>query len=214
MWSWLLDVFQNILWNKTWIFWAWACKVSKALQPLFSFAVKLGQRWQSQSSPGTLNLCFCFEFQVWELLGNQSAFDCRSINQHYFHRYHDSWIQCAEFQDLAFNQFRPIWTKSPALNPQPWSTPAYKRSLYAISVASLSLSGNRKMMPGAGTARLFLQVFQLVIREPKKKEFRLMSKPGQLTSMGNRVSRLFYCSYCEADYMLGVMGAPDDLKKV
>ena len=70
------------------------------------------------------------------------------------------------------------------------------------------------MMLGAGTAILFLQVFQLVIREPKKKKFRLISKPGSLTSMDNKVLRLFYCSYCEADYILSVMGASADFGEV
>ena len=69
-------------------------------------------------------------------------------------------------------------------------------------------------MLGAGTAKPFLQVFQLVIREPKKLEIRILSKPGSLTSMDNRVLRLFYCSYCEADYILGVMGASADFGRV
>ena len=172
MWSWLLDVFQNILWNKTWIFWAWACKGSKASQPLLSLGVRSGQSYQSQSNPCHLNLCFYFEYRVLERLVNRMTFDDSSWNQHRINQFHNDCIQRAEFQDQVFNQYLPICMKSPALNSPPWRSLAYEGDLYAFSVASWSPSGHRKKMFVVGTATLFPQVFEWVRREPKKEEFR------------------------------------------
>ena len=173
MWNWLPDVFQKILWNKIWISWVWACKESKALQPLSSYVVKPEHFCLSQTNPSTLNLCFYFEYQVWELSGNRSAFYNNLRNRHVDNQYHDSWIQSAHFQDRVSNQLQPVCMKSSALNSPPWSSSAYKKFQCAIFVVSLCYSGHRTVLHKIGTAIFFLQVFQSVERWTKKEEIRL-----------------------------------------
>ena len=210
MLNWLPDVFQKILWNKIWISWVWACKENRALQPLFSSVVKSEQCCQSQTNPCTLDLCFYFEYQVWELSGNQSAFYNNLRNRHVDNQYHDSWIQSAHFQDRVSNQFQPVCMKSVALNSPPWSSSACKKFQYAIFAAPWCLFDHRAMLQKVGIVILFWQVFQSVEKWTKKEEIRYRRKPGSLTSADKFVSRNFWCSDYEAEYTFGVMRAPAD----